>query len=236
MIRHFSPAPQVLACELRDYPEWHRGRERYAVWLIDADTPAVRERLALLQEQLGDLFVPQRRQPHITLFVCGFIDGAVTLDDDFDSQALPVQQQALQHLALPAFELRIGGPDSFDSAAFLRIDDPAAALPALREALGRGAHEIRFGPYVPHLTLGLYRAAFAKDALRARFAALPALPPLRLRVEQLHFCSYAARELGSPLETLLRVGLAPADAGRDAIIDQGWASAPSVPRKTSASW
>lgn len=213
MIEHFSAAPRVLAVEDRDYPHWHRGRERYGVWLIDADTAAIRERLRDLHHQLGDLLAPQARQPHITLFVGGFICEQGALDDDFTSSALRLQQAALQAQAPTPFDLEIGGIDSFDSAVFLKVRDPQQALSPLRATLGRHSLEPRFAPYVPHLTVGLYRAAFDKAAVRPRLQRLMAMPPLPLRVEALHFCSYAARVIGGPLQTLLTVPLQ-AGAGR----------------------
>ena len=207
MIEHFSAAPRVLAVDDSDYPEWRRGREHYGVWLIDAETAAIRERLQYLREQLGDLFAPQARQAHITLFVGGFLCEQARLDDDFTLSALRQQQATLLAQPPAPFDLQIGGIDSFDSAAFLKVGDPQQALLPLRALLGRHALEPRFAPYVPHLTLGLYRAAFDKRAVRARLRRLAAMPPLPLRVEALHFCSYAARTIGGPLQTLLTLPL-----------------------------
>lgn len=208
MPRHFSAATDtVIAASLRDHADWRRGRIDYAVWLIDAHDAPLRARLAMLRARLGDLWLPQRRAPHLTLHVCGFVAEHAVHDDDCPRAALAAQHAALQALAPPPFELTIGGLDSFDSAAFLAVDDAQHALPPLRAALDAVRPEIRFAPYVPHLTLGLYAQAWRKDEIRRRHAALPALPPLRLRVSALRLAGYDARDPDSPLRTLVRLPL-----------------------------
>ncbi len=120
MIRtHFTRSPRTVRLEDRDYPEWRRGRERYGIWMVDADTAPVRERVGRVRGEFDGLFTPHQRSPHITLFVCGFINEPAILDDDFDGAMLARQRAALALARLPAFTLEIGGIDSFDSAAFL---------------------------------------------------------------------------------------------------------------------
>jgi len=208
MIRmHFSRSPYTLALEDRDYPEWRRGRARYAIWMVDADTAPLRERVGRVRGELAGLFAPHQRGPHITLQVCGVISEPAILDDDFDGAMLARQRAALAAARLPTFTLDIGGIDSFDSAAFLKVRDPARGLAAIRAALAAGHPEVCPGRYTPHLTIGLYRDRFAKRAVRRRLAALSALPPLRLAVREIVLAGYAARELDGPLETIERVAL-----------------------------
>jgi 2'-5' RNA ligase len=205
---HFTRSPFTVPIEDRDYPEWRRGRERYGIWMVDADTAPVRERVEQVRGELSGLFTQHQRGPHITLFVCGFINEPAVLDDDFDGAMLARQRAALAAARLPAFTLEIASIDSFDSAAYLRVRDPARALPAIRAALAGAQAEVCPGRYTPHLTVGLYRAAFPKTEVCRRFAALTAGPPLRLTVREIAFAGYAARELGGPLETIERVPLA----------------------------
>ena len=94
----FSAAGRTLPQEDRDYPEWHQGRTHYGVWLIDADVGAVRERITQAQAHLAPLLVHHQRQPHITLFVCGFMADVVAHGDDFTPDMLAAQQAALQAL------------------------------------------------------------------------------------------------------------------------------------------
>ncbi|WP_020505342.1 hypothetical protein [Lamprocystis purpurea] len=93
---HFSRSPYTLALDDRDYPEWRRGRARYAIWMVDADTAPLRERVGRVRGELAGLFAPHQRSPHITLQVCGFISEPAILDDvddDFDG-AMPARQRA----------------------------------------------------------------------------------------------------------------------------------------------
>ncbi len=69
----FAAAGQTLPNVRRDFPEWHRGRPRYALWALDVDIPAVRHAVAAAETHLaGRLLAGYRRQPHVTLGLCGF--------------------------------------------------------------------------------------------------------------------------------------------------------------------
>lgn len=198
--RFFSPGPRTLAFEPRDYPEWHRGRDRYAVWLIDADFAPLRDRVAQARAHLSGLLADAQRQPHVTVFVCGFLAEAAAWNDDFTPAMLVRQRQALVRAGVGPFELEVGGLASFDSAAFLTVGDPDRCLAPLRAALAAGRDEVcREGTYVPHLTVGLYRDAFAKDAVARRLACFADDAPVRLPVRRIDLAVYPARDHSGPL-------------------------------------
>ena len=44
---------RTLASVQRDFPEWHRGRPRYAVWAAALHDPAIHDRLDLVRLALG---------------------------------------------------------------------------------------------------------------------------------------------------------------------------------------
>jgi len=202
--------PQTLACELRDYPEWHRGRTRYAVWALPVECPQILARVQRAQQHLGDwLHQGYRRQAHITLFVCGFVAEQLQFDDDFPTERLTAQFNTLQRLDLSAFELQVGGLDSFASAPFLNVTDSTGQLEVLRRTLAAHSPEIRQSPYTPHLTVGLYAHSVPGEELGARMDTFADRAPLTLRVSELHYCSYAAGELFGPLHTEQRLILAP---------------------------
>lgn len=199
---------RLLPAARRDFPEWHRGRPRYALWSIPVQCPQVLARMAAARALLGDwLYPPGQRQAHVTLFVCGFPSAAPEHDDDIHTAVLQAQRQALESLRRQPFELRIGGLDGFASAAFLRVEDDGELEP-LRHALGRLAGEVRQAPYVPHLTLGLYRHAASAEDWRHRAAPLRDAPPLALPVRELQLVSYAAAEPHGALRVEARVALA----------------------------
>lgn len=174
---------------------------------------SVARRLATVRAALPpEWLLTGPRQPHITLQVCGFrVPHPARHADDFDPAQQAAQWQALQALrtrapqAVRPFTLHIGGPDSFESAVFLRVADPGGALAPLRRALALHHGEFRSAatPWVPHLTVGLYRQAVPTAAVaRALDAASAAIgpTPLALTVRRLLRVDYDARELQGPLD------------------------------------
>lgn len=203
------PELQSIPCERRDYPEWHRGRRRYAVWSLPVDCPTVLARLQRARTHLGDwLHDDHRRQAHITLFVCGFPSASPRFDDDFPGERLAAQLAALHARAGAPFELQVGGLASFASAAYLRVSDPAGRLQALRTMLERQGAEIRQGPYRPHLTVGLYARPVARAVLQRRLEACAEPASLTLAVRELHYSTYLASDLFGPLRVEQRLALA----------------------------
>lgn len=195
-------------CELRDYPEWHRGRKRYCLWSIPVECPKVLSRLEAARTLLGDWLQPSGiRQAHVTLFVCGFVCAVPRHDDDIATAVLDDQRAAIETLQLAPFTLRIGGLDSFASAAFMAVEENDT-LSCLRQELGRLSTEVRQAPYVPHLTVGLYRMAASTAEWRSRAAALRDCLPLDLPVHELQLVSYAATEPVGALRVEARVALA----------------------------
>lgn len=196
---------ETTITQLRDYPEWHRGRSRYAIWMIPINCPEVLAYIDQVTVSLADLLHPTRRQPHITLFVCGFEGQSVMHDDDFTYTQLQRQLADLNRLSLPPGALRVGGPDSFSSAAFLTVGDPQGYLPRWRETLAASCTEIRQAVYVPHITLGLYRRTISAEDLRKRLQRLPGPGDLSMPVERLEYVTYRSDDMFSPLECQHRV-------------------------------
>lgn len=189
------PFSETLVAQPRDYPEWHKGRDRYAIWMVPVDCPQVLGYMAEVTEQLADLLHPTRRQPHLTVFVCGFEQPSRMQDDDFTALQLQQQMEAMCRLRPSACTLQIGRPDSFSSAAYLSVTDPNGHLETWRGALAGGCAEIRFGPYVPHITLGLYRQKISAQALQERLARVPAPPELHMPVDRLEYASYSSADM-----------------------------------------
>jgi 2'-5' RNA ligase len=197
----------TLPCELRDHPDWHLGRSRYSLWALPVECPAVLARLQAARQLLGDWLHPSGvRQAHITLFVCGFPCTLPRHDDDIALEQLDSQRRAIEALRMTPFELRIGGLDSFASAAFLSVQDDGQ-LDQLRQTLARFAPEVRQAEYVPHLTVGLYRQAVSASNWHERAAALRNCPPLRLPVGEVQLLSYAPTEPQGALRSEARVAL-----------------------------
>jgi hypothetical protein len=197
---------QTLVADLRDYPQWRRGRLRYGVWVVPLDDPALLDYVSGAREQLADLLHPgPRRQPHLTVFVCGF-HGEGERDDDFPPARLEQQVALLQAQAGAACHLPLARLDSFASAAFIPVGDPMGRLAQWRRALATCSGEIRQAPYIAHITLGLYRRSVSAPVLRQRLGDVAAPPPL-LRATELQYVTYDARDQLGPLECVRRVVL-----------------------------
>ncbi len=206
LLSHPTQAPDAtLVTDVRDYPDWHRGRQRYAIWMVPICCPALLSHIHALQTQLGDLLHATRRQAHLTLFVCGFEQAHALVNDDFTPEQLRQQIEHLGQLRSPACTLEIGPPDSFASAAFLPVVDHAGHLQRWRSALAQSCWEVRQAAYVPHITLGLYKRRIGAEELRQRLKELPALADPQLKVEELRYATYDSRDLFGRLETQQRI-------------------------------
>jgi 2'-5' RNA ligase len=203
---HHGPS-ETVAAELRDYPEWQRGRQRYGVWIAPVNDPLLLDYIDAARQRLADLLHPMlQRQPHLTLFVCGFEQPTCIEDDDFSPEQLQAQIELLQGLRGVACSLPLGAADSFASAAFIAVSDPTGQLAQWRSALGIAAKEVRQAAYVPHITLGLYKRKAPAEEIRQRLRELDP-PPTSLRINQLLYATYEASQHFGPLETKHTVGL-----------------------------
>ena len=138
---------------------WHAGRRHHAVWMVRVDGPVLRERVAQLQRTLGPWIQPVPLDDlHVTLRVAGFLTPRLHRDPAFPvaDHAPPATLQAtLTQLPSTAPRLQIGPANSFASAPFLEVLDPAGDLARLRTQLAHaGADEVRGSPWLPHLTVG----------------------------------------------------------------------------------
>jgi len=192
--------PKTIPAEIRDFPEWRRGRETYAVWVLRVEDSAIRDKFKSAQEHLnGYLLELYQRQPHITLFVCGFLVDTPQYNDDFTAAQLQVQIGTVERARIQPFEIEIGGLGSFASAPFLEAHDPDNGIARLREVLSRGGREFRTAPYRPHLTVGLYADAFDSREVTRRLAEFPS-NPIRWKVMEITLATYQVREVAGLLK------------------------------------
>jgi 2'-5' RNA ligase len=193
---------RTIPAEIRDFPEWHHGRETYAVWILQLEDDAIWERFKVAREHLnGYLLEPYQRQPHITLFVCGFLVEQPQYNDDFTHGQLQAQFQSLEKTNIRPFEIEIGGFNSFASAPYLEVHDPEGGLVRLRKILSKGAKEFRTTTYTPHLTVGLYSGAYPSEEVLSRMATF-SREPIHWKVNQITLATYQAQEFAGRLHYL----------------------------------
>lgn len=213
LAQQFLELTQTRAISLSDIEPWRKGRERYWCWCIEIDDALVFERIERHQRRLADQVVADyHRQPHLTLAVCGFWQGAPTLDlnnDDFFEHDLQDQLSRLAQLPQSPLTLTVLGANSFASAPFLEIVDqsPQQRLHQLRECLLPRERDFRTIEYCPHITLGLFHRSLSISQLHFLLTDPRDREPLSFEVSALSLMSYDSADLKGPLRLERRVSL-----------------------------
>ena len=196
LLRHTA---QTIPTPIRDFPDWHRGRGEYAVWMIELARDGVLAKVEAARKHLsGFLLDSYRRQPHVTLFVCGFLADAPRFDDDYCLSQLDAHLQLLSNANIPPFSIEIGGLNSFASAPFLEVHDNEGGIEHIRALLSTLGREVDRDAFTPHVTVGLYPGAFSTSAVIGKLAAFPG-EPVSVAVEQITFAAYLPSEISGPL-------------------------------------
>lgn len=194
----------MVPTSIRDYPEWHLGRQNYALWYLEINDQKLVDYLDRLRRHFSDfLLEPNSRQYHVTLFICGFLtDESKLYKDDFSFSEFEQQREILRKEDFAPFHLKIGAVDSFSSALFVEIQDAGNILSLIRQKLGMGSNEIAALDYCPHITLGLYRENYNSDLILQKISELPVQykhAEFELKIEHLTFGYYQAQTLQGKL-------------------------------------
>ncbi|WP_335968912.1 2'-5' RNA ligase family protein [Acinetobacter bereziniae] len=190
----------TVATQAYDYPEWHKGRENYALWYIEIKHPALGAYLNQLRQKFSNfLFHPNTRQFHITIYICGFLtDLSPQFDDDFQFKHLQQHLQDLKKSNLQPFKLKTGKINSFSSALFVDIHDDQNSLSNIKKILSYSTQEIAPTQYCPHITLGLYKAEFPSQQILEEIE-MTEQQQFEITIDQLHFGFYKANDLQGKL-------------------------------------
>jgi len=189
---------------IRDYPEWHFGRQNYALWYLEINDQKIVDYLDALRAHFSEfLLEPNSRQYHITLFICGFLDHETRVySDDFSLSEFEQQREILIKEDFAPFHLKIGAVDSFSSALFVQIQESQNILSHIRQKLGTVSHEIAALDYCPHITLGLYKETYNSDLILQKISELSVqykYAEFELKIEHLTFGYYQAQTLQGKL-------------------------------------
>lgn len=186
---------------------WHRGRERYAVWLLRVTEPAIQTRRHGAAEALAPHGLVPLHDAHITVFVAGFPTHQPRFDDDVHLHVLEAQLAALRAHRWPLPKLSVGGVSAFRSCPFLEVHDPENTLTRLRAALGAHTTEPEAPDYVPHLTIGAFADSRPAAPIAAALAPFRELPPLAFQPASLELVTFEAGRSDGPLTTIWAVEL-----------------------------
>ncbi|MFN7950632.1 MAG: 2'-5' RNA ligase family protein [bacterium] len=177
---------------------WHRGRTRYAVWVLRIDASEVLARMARIAAALADAIEPvAAADAHVTTFVAGFpCQDPPAHDDDVPWTVLDAQAAALASASLRPVEIEMGGANAFASCAFLDVKDPHRTLARVRDELARVHPEVRFAPYTPHVTIGRFRDVRPTAPIASALHPHRPLPPIRVTVRTLELVTFDAHRDG----------------------------------------
>ena len=200
----FLAAPHTLGPTPGVRDTWRRGRDRYAVWVFRVDDPAILERRRAVGEALAPHGLVGLHAAHLTVFVAGFPACVVVHDDDVSEEGLNTALAALQADPPLAPVLTVGGASAFLSCPFLEVHGD---LSLVRARLGGG--EVRFAPYVPHITVGAFGDDRPTGPIAAALQPFRDLAPIRWAPRELELVTFDARRSDGPLDTCGRVALAP---------------------------
>jgi len=204
----FCETPQTLGPTDGVRQQWHRGRPLYTVWVLRVRSPEVLNRWQQACETLGYFMVPQPQHDlHITVWVAGFPCAIPQHDDDVSEQTLSAHATRLRSLPGP-IHLTIGGANAFLSCAFLEVQDPHQHLARCRAHLESvGTPEIRFAPYLPHVTLGSFDRTQSTTPIVAALRKLRDLPPIHIVADAIERIDYDTHLDTPPLHTRQRIPL-----------------------------
>ncbi|MBS0014284.1 MAG: 2'-5' RNA ligase family protein [Desulfobacterales bacterium] len=198
----------TLATKKRDYSHWHKGREKFAVWTADICNAQIQSRFDAARAWMDRfLFSPYRRQPHVSLLVCGFLTHSPRFSDDYSSQSLRRHLRDLWQARIEPFEICINGINSFAAAPFLEVFDSQGGLDQIRRILTNSFCEERTRPYIPHLTIGLYAGAFNTRDVAEKMAAFQTKGRISCLVDKITLSTYWPLEIAGPLSAQQEIQL-----------------------------
>ena len=183
----FKPNKEVLE-------NWHRGRERYAVWMIRINEPLIERRIQIVNQTLSPYInIHPVTKPHITVFALGFPSTEILYNDDFDMAIIKQQVDLLRELQLKPISLKVGSANSLLTGPVLEIHDLSNQLTKIRQVLDQTKNEIRFSSFVPHITTGHYLEAKSPENFAKGFDKLRSFEPITLKLTELELINFSAR-------------------------------------------
>lgn len=206
--QQFQAAETTYATSDYTWPEWHhQGRQQFCFWGLLPNSFELERSIQQAQQQLAAyLLADYQKQTHITLYAAGFLVPEKRLADDVTWRELQQQADLIQQLQLPKLKLQIGASNSFLGAPFLEVVETAGQLQRLHQALSVAFGQDRDGALIPHVTLGLYRQAWATSDLTASLTNAQQ-QGIAVNEQQLHLLSYSSDDIRSPLSIVKTIQL-----------------------------
>lgn len=177
----------TIACEDRDFWQWHGGAPHAYLWGVRAPLSLAPARAALE----GYLLPRYDRDPHVTVAFCG-------LSSQFDPSCIDDDLPRLEGLAEGPVTITPEGWDTFLPSPMLRLR--SSWLTRAHLALSEGKPDRIPEPYTPHVTLGFYDGEYPLDEPVAALAEVPL--PTPWTVTELELLRYDTHDIAGPLTTV----------------------------------
>lgn len=183
--------------------------------MIELERDEVRRKVEAARKHLsGLLLTSYERQPHITLFVCGFLVHERRWHDDYNKSQFDAHCRLLKESKLEPFPIEIHDLNSFASAPFFKVHDCQGGIEKIKALLSTTTVEIESVRFSPHVTIGLYSGAFDSSVVLDRIKAF-ADEPIRLSVDRITFAAYDASDICGPLVYKHHVSLSECEREQD---------------------
>lgn len=206
-------ATHTLACEDRDFVEWHGGLSHAVAWALELDHPDVRRMIAAARARLeGYLLRGYLRQPHVTLAFGGLVgDG----EGEYGQTRLDSDIRVLRRLAAGPVTLRADGWGTFPMVPHLALADDW--LPHAHAVLTNDAPEEHAMEFRPHVSVGHYSGRWPLEEPLELLAEVPAAG--EWVVPELSLVRFQTSRIAGPLQVVGRLDLA---TGAWTMITPGW--------------
>lgn len=196
----------TIACQDRDFPEWHGGRRHAYVWALELPEPDVRECLAEARSRLSGLLLPRyERQPHVTIAFAGL--AAEPGHVGYDDTTLAADLARLAPLAQGPVEVRATGWGSFPMVPYLAVESPW--LDGAHRVLDGGVGAAHDMSYVPHVTVGHWSGEWVRGDVLDRLDG--PVPEQAWTVPEMSLLRYETHDIAGPLEPVGRLNLISGD-------------------------
>lgn len=166
--------------------DWHKGRKNYSVWLTKVNSKELLELADIITDELfRAVKIIKVNQPHITIFVSGFVVDKKRYDDDITLDSISKSISKLSKLKLDTSKLRVTGINYNEHVIYFTLDILGDSISKLREVLSSVSREVIFNRYFPHITIGHYTSNVPLSMVGSVLDKYKVLPlPIEVQVEE----------------------------------------------------